>query len=106
MCSSDLMGTAFGALLCAAWVWVLRHHLALVIPMVTATVVLDNIGNLTSPMYSGALPGYLLGSLLAVALAALWYQALCGSNERSVSVESAREGVNERAIGNLGDAPV
>src|SRR5690625_5709618 len=60
-----VMGTAFGALLCAAWVWVLRHHLALVIPMVTATVVLDNIGNLTSPMYSGALPGYLLGSLLA-----------------------------------------
>lgn len=101
-----VMGTAFGVLLCAAWVWVLRHHLALVIPMVTATVVLDNIGNLTSPMYSGALPGYLLGSLLAVALATLWYQALCDSNERSVSVESAREGVNERAIGNLGDAPV
>ena len=42
-----IMGTAFGVLLCAAWIWVLRHHLALVIPMVTATVVLDNIGNLT-----------------------------------------------------------
>ncbi len=71
-----IMGTVFGALLCAVWVWVLRHRLALVIPVVAATVILDNIGYLTSPMFSGATAGYLLGSLLLVALTAFWYQAL------------------------------
>lgn len=100
-----IMGAAFGALLCGAWVWVLRHQLALVIPVVGATLILDNIGYLTSPMYSGALPGYLLGSLMAVALAALWYHALCNSNRNSLSVESKREGVSKRAPATLNDVP-
>ena len=56
-------------------------------------------------MYSGAVPGYLLGSLLAVALAALWYQAACDNNRNRVSVEPKREGASERALATLGDVP-
>lgn len=71
-----VMGAALGGLLCAAWVWVLRHRLALVIPMVAATVILGGVNNLTSPMYSGATAGYLLGSALAALLAGYWYHSL------------------------------
>lgn len=65
-------GAVQGAVLLAAYVFVLRHDLTLVPPAVAATIVLGALSEGMLGAYPGALAGHLAGALLVLLLSAYW----------------------------------
>ena len=69
-------GLLGGVLLLGAWLWVLRHHPALVVLAAAAMTVPDVLDAGQDRAYGGALPGSLLGAAVVSLIAWRWFAHL------------------------------
>ena len=71
-----LTGAAAGVLALLFYIYILRHHTALIIPMAAIYFILINAGSLVYPMFPGEGLSWVLNSVLIGTLAWLWHRRL------------------------------
>ena len=69
-------GLISGVLMILFYILILRHHMPLIILLAACYAILNNVGSLLTPMYTGEAIAWILGSLLIASVSWIWHRQL------------------------------
>jgi hypothetical protein len=78
-----LTGTIAGVLVLLFYIYLLRHHMALIVLMVASYTIIADIGSLITPMYPGEAVAWIFSSVLIGVIAWFWHNSLVQNRQET-----------------------